>query len=289
MSKIIMGGALKLDEISKMVQNKMAQILEIEPLYRKIPLSYDLFNLISKEQLFPIRILYHCRSCKAERPFGRSSGGGSGIGTTSRAPLSGIHRFEAYCGGCSEIFSCWLRFQVEEDDCWVQKIGQFPPWSISLSKDLEQALGVEDCDLYKKGRVCVSQSYGVAACACFRRILENQINPILSRLGKIQDDVGVSTQDSQIIKAAIEGRAFEDKLKLAYKVVPKSLFVDGQNPLKTIFDQLSKGIHVGDEDECIQTAMSLDAALEFVVVELSRRELAEKKFIEAIKGTSPKD
>jgi hypothetical protein len=54
---------------------------------------------------------------------------------------------------------------------FVQKVGQFPPWSIRVDRNAEQILG-QHVEIYKRGLTCESQGYGIGAFSYYRRIVE---------------------------------------------------------------------------------------------------------------------
>ena len=90
------------------------------------------------------------------------------------------------------------------------------------------------------------------------------------------------------IQQTIKGKNFESKLEIAYKVLPKSLIVEGQNPLKLIFDDLSSGIHSKSEDECNDIAVRFSNSVEYVISELSGHLKNKSKFIDSIRSITNK-
>ena len=188
------------------------------------------------------------------------------------------------CTGCSyEQVTYWIEFDTTRKR--VRKVGQIPEPSITVSRDLAEALG-EDTDLYKKAKICLNQSYGVAACACLRRVLENRITPLLEIIRSIRVEEGAGEDELNRLDELIGGTVAKDKIGLAGEVLPSSLKVEGDNALYLLYDELSFGIHSGDEDECVEIAAGALSSLDYMLVELGtghRKREAKKDFQENIK------
>jgi hypothetical protein len=69
-------------------------------------------------------------------------------------------------------------------------------------------------------------------------------------------------------------------IEAGYKMVPKSVLIGGQNPVKLMHDELSKGIHHLSEEEATVKAMTLKTAYEYVIMELRRQLQAKQEFVE---------
>jgi len=193
-----------------------------------------------------------------------------------------VYGFLYECTGCSKAqWRCWV--EVDSKEGWVRKVGQLPPWSIVVSKDLERHLGAAGTELYKRARICMGESFGLGACAYMRRVLMDTIDPLLELELEVQRAEGAPQAELEALAAAIGGKVFEVKTEIAYRHAPKSLVVDATNPLKLIHDQLSVGVHQLSEDECLKMAMMWSAALEYVVKELNRRRQERAAFTAAIR------
>jgi hypothetical protein len=171
------------------------------------------------------------------------------------------------CTYCGSDFWCWIEIskQFAEGGMWVRKVGQLPPYDISVEQDLEKALD-KDTVLYKRAQICVSQSFGIAACSYLRRLLENQITPLLRLVYEVRKQEGEDISDfSQIL----DERVAEKKIRLANQVLPESLLVKGENPLELIYDRLSAGLHRQSEDECIEIAREASQVLKHIVTSIN--------------------
>ena len=66
-------------------------------------------------------------------------------------------------------------------------------------------------------------------------------------------------------------------------MLPKSLQVDGMNPLKELYGVLSQGIHNETDEECIEKAETIRRILVFLVNQVIRTKKDKKSFTEGMK------
>ncbi len=81
------------------------------------------------------------------------------------------------CAAC-EKFNRIFSLRIGENRKYIQKVGQYPPWDISIKKKLQKILG-EYLDYYKKGLICESRSSGIGANIYYRRIVDEIIGELL--------------------------------------------------------------------------------------------------------------
>jgi hypothetical protein len=170
--------------------------LEEKPLYSKLTGKLPEHNY----QLYPGILMLDCSICKGVRPFHKPGYGKGipfvtqGVGPPPGAPESfktsivnepvqpslraGIYSLAYECTGClEEKFWCWIEVNTEQQ--WIRKIGQVPPWSKSLDKNLAKLLASHQ-DYYRKGLACESHGYGIGASTYYRRIVEEIIDELLA-------------------------------------------------------------------------------------------------------------
>ena len=265
------------------IRDTVRRFLEETPLYTRVHVELPPTLHLMEPQVLELS----CSACRASRPHRDLSARGSGTGMGGPPPLrSKVYSFSFACTGCQR--SSHLFFvEVNVDQNWVRKVGQVPPWSISVSPELEEELG-GDAEVYKRALVCLSQGFGLGACAYLRRFLENQVNPLLDLLIQVILEEGGTEEDVAQVRKVREGKAFDAKLEIAYQVAPASLQVSGSNPLKIVHDILSVGVHRLSEEECVQAASEASTALTYVVRELSRRREARREFVRGVKGLQGK-
>lgn len=241
------------------IKDKMIEFLAKKPLYVKVNFALPEYP----SGIYPDKAFFFCHQCGIERPFTDPRPRGSGAGMPSPKLESGVYVFLYSCNGCSTEHYYWI--EVNSEEAWIRKVGQLPAWDIDLSPDLEQTLG-NDAGLYKRGLICLSQGYGLAACIYMRRILENQISQILQLLYELQCEEKSNAKTLSEIKKLMSSKNAEKKLATAYKYTPTSIYVDGINPLKFIYDNYSIGIHGLNEDECSDVAQKLATSSKYILL-----------------------
>lgn len=164
---------------------------------------------------------------------------------------------------------------------FYRKIGQTPAWEIEIDKNLEKALG-DDAELYKKGLVCESQSYGIGSYAYFRRITENIIDDLLNSITDLLDKEDKS-QYQQALEKVKKTKVTEKKIELVQDLLPPSLQPDGYNPLKALHAALSDGIHNKTDEECLELAETIKSILIYLLEEIRSRSDKAKNFSEKMK------
>lgn len=271
-------------------QSELREFIEKSPLYKKRNIDLPPYANWMKADVAALP----CKFCKTVRPFreGKESTHAAVVALgellNRRSPgqyiVSDIYPIHLQCTDCQRTyFHCWIQVNVEQD--WIRKVGQIPAWEISIPSEIAKNLGT-DVELYKRALTLMSQSYGLGACAYLRRLLENRISPILQTIFDLKKSDGATEEELNAIKAAIKSKNFTSKIEAAYQYVPASIVVDGENPLKLIHDKLSVGVHGLSEDECMESAMEIRAALEYVLIEINRQQSSKREFVQRIRAIS---
>ena len=265
------------------------------PLYQRLPLAdyyvetgedEDTHEVVPISQVDPI--LRYCQSsrCKAERPYKRTlyqkgMSRGQYVGRIGTQVSTLMYN----CTNCGAEYWCWVEAseRFAEGDIWIRKIGQLPPYDISIASDLQNALR-EDAILYKRAQICMSQSFGIAACSYLRRLLENQITPLLESVYEVRKEEG---EDVGELLELLAEKVAENKIRLANNVLPSLLEVPGDNPLELIYDKLSAGLHRQSEQECMEIATEASQILRYVIVSINddyERRQSKNRYAELIRG-----
>lgn len=271
------------------------QFLETYPLYKKAEIEIPYYSTYLDDVTTPA-INMNCSKCKSMQTFNISNQ----IWELRAGSQQSAQRVEIWnipircvyvCSACN-TFSYYFYIQffqtgtVKKKDTtfykgYYKKIGQSPSWEIDIDKNLEKALG-DDAELYKKGLVCESQSYGIGSYAYFRRITENVIDELLNSIADLLDE-----EDKEQYKAALEKvkktRVTEEKIELVQDLLPSSLQPDGYNPLKALHSALSDGIHNRTDEECLDLAETIKAILTYLLEEIRSRSDKAKNFSEKMK------
>ncbi len=257
-------------------QDKVVQLLTEYPLYRKMRFT-DAAPLNFPEQLH-----LWCPKCSADRTLDLSD----------EALIEGYaHNWQVKavsytCHTCGTLLRIYVILR-DHKDMLLTKIGQCPPWSIEVDEPLVTLFG-EDSIYYKQAIVCMSQSYGLGACAYLRRILENRMNDILQRLRTLLETEGADTDTLKRVDDAMSSNRAVDKAQIAADVCPPSLRPGGFNPFSVLHDELSTGVHSLDEEECLEVASKIRAALEYVVKRMEEQQQESGSYITVIKEIQSK-
>ncbi|MDP9179110.1 MAG: hypothetical protein M3O61_15640 [Gemmatimonadota bacterium] len=165
----------------------------------------------------------------------------------------------------------------------VQKVGQTPPpWKKATNALIEKALG-DRADLLRRANALIGEGYGIGACAYLRRLLEDEIDPLMDQLIEFQEAISANErriEELQLIKA---GRDFSAKANAVYDVLPEILRVPGHNPLKSVHSIYSAGMHGLSEEECLEIAVDTVAVLSQILMHLAERPRERRGYVDKIK------
>ena len=166
----------------------------------------------------------------------------------------------------------------------VQKIGQYPAQSIDVPKGLENNLGEEAINLYKKSLINRNSGYGLGAVTYIRRVVEDKTNELIDVAARLAESHNVDAEIVKQIRASAQERTtYDQKLKIAATVLPNSLLIEGVNPLAELYSLVSEGVHALTEEECIAVADETASVFEFIFTNLRAMTSARQGFVEKVK------
>lgn len=189
------------------------------------------------------------------------------------------------CALCGE--SIRLFFYTGSDQYSIQKIGQYPPLSIDLPHRLENTLGRDDAELYKKALTCRNFSYGLGALVYIRRVIENKTDLILTFLIKLAE----TEEDQRRVKELEKiksGKQADNKLKESAEYLPASLCPSNQNPLSLLYKCYSIGIHSLTEEQCLQIFDETRMNFEYILVNIEQQLTSAKSYIDNLQKIKKK-
>ena len=141
----------------------------------------------------------------------------------------------------------------------------------------------DDLENYEKAIICLSNGYGVAAFAYFRRVVENNINKLLDLVLEDAQSSSANTELTELAKLR-KNSTISDKIKIANHALPEHLNPSGQNPLGRLYKILSEGVHEFSEEECLNKAKATSECLAYLVSELTSRKNHCDRFKSMIGG-----
>lgn len=279
--------------------------LETYPLLRKLPTTFTKLRYVQGgiygtyiTNLPKPALNLQCKTCNSMQTFNMENDfdhftlnpNKLNRSLESYSPLGKIFEMRYLCASCENYrYIFFIEFGIDRSPAedsntfsgWLRKIGQSPPWEIDIDTNLEKALG-KNAELYKKGLVCESQSYGIGSYSYFRRITENIIDELLDSITGLLDE-----KDKEEYKKALEKvkntRVTEQKIELVQDLLPVSLQPNNINPLKSLHSALSDGIHNKTDDECLELADTIKTILIYLLEESRNRNDKAKFFTDKMK------
>ena len=255
--------------------------LETAPLY-----SWKEFKKpdMNRSSLWINEIDSFCERCNQMRPFQDMRSRGSGAGIAVKALSTGTSYFQFSCASCRGNQHEYLVEQIVTDETIkIQKYGERPRKKLERDPLLQNFFS-HDSECYEKAVVCISNGYGIAAFAYMRRIIERNIDELLSL---IQEDIEGTEKESPILAKLAELRAespMSEKISIANQALPDYLIPSGLNPLGRLYKVLSEGIHSYDDGECLERAKAIRACIKYLISELAARKKNRDSFKSLIGG-----
>ncbi|MFA7309066.1 MAG: hypothetical protein WC045_03270 [Patescibacteria group bacterium] len=204
-----------------------------------------------------------------------------------KIPAAGkVLRSDYLCSACGKGRMIFLIYFFREkigsrSVLCMMKVGQTPPWSIVVNKEMEKLLG-SNAEHYKKGLICESQSYGIGAYAYFRRITETIIDELLDSISDLLEGKEKELYADALAKTKAT-RVTQDKIDLVKHLLPVSLRPDGLNPLDILHSALSQGLHVEDDEVCLEQAEAIKKVLVFLVSQIIKKKDEAKEFTKGMR------
>ena len=131
--------------------------------------------------------------------------------------------------------------------------------------------------------------YGIGALPYFRRLIEETTDEMLTLLEQaLKQQGGNNGAALRQLAKVTTGTRFEDKVKLAAKVLPSHLRPEGVNPFEDLYQLLSDGLHAQTDSECIDIVDGMDVALKHIYTRLKSYAEEEKLYVAAAKGLRAK-
>ena len=266
--------------MKQLTDSDIKEFLENVPLYvwREFEKPANLISLwISEIDAF-------CEKCEQSRPFQdlRLRGSG-GLDTTIQYLKTGTSHLEFTCVSCKKSKR---KYHVEQiidgETIRLQKYGELPKKQLERNPVLQRFLK-DDLENYEKAVVCLSNGYGVAAFAYFRRVVENNINKLLDLVLEDAQSSSANTELTELAKLR-KNSTISDKIKIANHALPEHLNPSGQNPLGRLYKILSEGVHEFSEEECLNKAKATSECLAYLVSELTSRKKHRDRFKSMIGG-----
>jgi hypothetical protein len=163
----------------------------------------------------------------------------------------------------------------------IVKAGQWPSARPKPHPDVASGLG-DSLDMFTKGMIAERFAFGVGSLAYYRLVTEDIISRLMDDLRTFAVNLGQADLVRAIDETKEEQQASK-RIEAVKELVLPYLRPNGLNPLGILFGRLSEGLHPGRSDEeCLQLAGELGAALAFLVATLAAHTKSAEQFISAM-------
>ena len=256
----------------------MRNFLESWGLYRKLKnqKSYSRYEV----QRMPASLTIFCTKCEEKTTW-----------KTSKSNVLGLSTEIFECADCSDQRTAYFlkaNFLDAGNVYDLEKVGQFPGQSVDIPKEISKNLGGSE-KLYKKGLECCAEGFGIGAVAYFRRVVEDKTNDLLNTMADLAHEYGEETAVVDRIRNIRDEKiAYEEKIKAASQIIPKSLRPGGTNALHVLFQLLSQRLHSESEESCLETAEGIRDVLEHVFGKLRAEVESHRSFQVSLRGLQEK-
>jgi len=257
------------------------EFLETYQLYRRFPV--DLPKYV--EDLPVPSIHMYCSVCDSGQTFnGRHEyqPRGAYVSPPSKQPLKVLVLLLDYrCASCNNFHRYFL-VKLDSEGKYAMKVGQDPQFDIDLEPVLAKALG-PNAAYFKKGRICELHSYGIGAFGYYRRIVEDIIDDLLNSISSLIADDGERDKYLKALEEVKKMKVAERKIELVKDLLPATLRPGGMNPLSTLYEVLSEGLHAESDERCIKLAEEVREVLVFLVGRIENVKTADKRYVESMR------
>ena len=141
----------------------------------------------------------------------------------------------------------------------------------------------EHRDYFRRGLICESQGYGIAAFGYYRRIVEETIDLLLEQISALMID-DEKTKYEKALEQTKSTRQATEKIDLVKDLLPLILRPNQTNPLKLLHESLSEGLHADTDDDCLQRAEEVRSVLVFLTTQIASTNRAANAFTTGMKS-----
>ena len=142
----------------------------------------------------------------------------------------------------------------------VRKFGEEPAFGPPVPPRVITLIG-PDRELFLRGRRAENHGLGIGAFAYYRRVVENQKGRIISEIGRVAKRLGADDATVKLFADAAIETQFSTAIDKVKAAIPKSLLIEGHNPLTLLHTALSEGLHELPDEECLALATEIRVVL----------------------------
>ncbi|MGA2254609.1 MAG: hypothetical protein ABSG53_08110 [Thermoguttaceae bacterium] len=162
---------------------------------------------------------------------------------------------------------CVNRIREIHNPTLAMKVAQYPPWTLSISQPLENALRKRK-GRYKLALTCESRNYGIGAFSYYRNVAEDSLDELLRMVAAIIPEGTEREKYLTALETIEDGRDPQGKCSLVKDLIPISLRPEGVNHLGIMKDALGEEPEAPGNDDYLARAKEIRTAFDFFVGQL---------------------
>jgi hypothetical protein len=205
------------------------------------------------------------------------------------APGAKFLKLDYLCRNCKRsIVTYFVHLSISETRAELTKVGQWP--ALSRAADPVVVAGWSDDDklLYRDALTFRNSNKGIGALPYLRRIIERHLIDVLTLISGAHSRTPIPGFDPAKCDEVLKSHRFSDKLDFAKKFLPSGLVLAGYpNPIETLYQLFSEGLHELSEDECVDVFDRCKTAFEFVVRKLTEAKRDDEAYIQGLRQLNP--
>lgn len=236
-------------------------------------------------------ISLYCKNCRSTQTFvltapffegknlyglPKSKGIVSG-GTHYVENIKGFLLLNYKCAHCNNEKAIYV-IKLDKDKC--EKVGQYPPPDIFIPEEIKILNDPIVEELYKKGKISENFSYGIGAFAYYRRIVELKIDELLDKIKEFFP-VEKKKEYEKILEQVKKEKNADKKIEIVKEVISDEIIQN--NPLKSLYQILSEGIHSLSDEKCLEYASATRELLVILIKEIEDKKKNRERLINAQK------
>jgi hypothetical protein len=270
------------------ILDEIAAFLADGPVYKAYKYDDDLWMKDHQGSVvlsFPQVLRLYCDEgpCKKIQNWERTSG--SYFGLYQATVVTRFTQVDFRCRNCARAgVTYFLYFDLDEKGGKITKVGQWPPLSREPDPVVVAGWSKADKLLYRDALTFRNGNKGIAALPYLRRIIENHIHGVLDLIEDANRQNPTADFDPAAFTEVKTSHRFSEKLDFARDHLPAGLTPGGSpNPIGTLYELISDGLHERTEEECIEIFDRCKTAFEYVVKKLTEAKREDEIYIQAVR------
>jgi hypothetical protein len=256
------------------------------PLYKCYKYQGDMWSRRSVPHhfSFPTTVKLYCQEdeCRTVQVWQSKCGPNLGSNSTLTDAFAYVTFTCRNCQRSQVIY--FLHFKVNQIGGEITKVGQWPPLSREADPLVVAGWGTADRLLYRDAMTFRNANKGIGALPYLRRIIENHIHDVLDLISAANQRKPMPGFEQVTLETVRNSHRFSEKLDFARDFLPADLTPAGcPNPIGTLYELISDGLHERSEEECVEIFDRCRAAFEYVVRKLTEAKREDEAYIEAIR------